>query len=172
MMQLSFGAPACGAPVSARRDAMTEVELIWVERQLQHSIRFGRIAAETRVNEQNRIVSFRADAVFALLRSSANDFGSVGARIDILRAVQSGEEHTTVPFVRPGGELFLSLQGWPKVQAALAAIAQIESFGLDPCEVSPDHWRHVHNRLSVGAAPRSYTAQRHAAWLKRKAIEG
>ena len=165
--------PPTGARiVSPPRNTMTEVELVWVEKRLEHWTRFGRIAAERLVSRKVRVVSFRPDAVFALIRWTSNDYGTVHSRVDIVRAVGSGEAYTTVPFVRPGGELYLSIQGWTKVSAVLAAIDAVDAAGVDPCDVAPDHWRHVHNRLSAGETPRLYTAERHAAWLKRKAIEG
>lgn len=153
-----------------RRSPMTEVELIWVEKRLEHWLRFGRVAAERILTRKTRVVSFRPRAVFAFIRWSSNDYGTVHSRIDILRAVGSGEAYSTVPFVRPGGEIYLSLQGWPKVSAVLAAIDAIEAAGVDPCDAAPDHWRHLNNRLTVGVPPRPYTAERHAAWLKRKAL--
>ena len=55
-------------------------------------------------------------------------------------------------------------------RCVLAAIDAVDAAGVDPCDAAPDHWRHVHNRLSAGQPPRPYTAERHAAWLKRKAI--
>lgn len=164
------GVGACAVPAS--RNAATEVELIWIEKRLEHWIRFGRIAAERIVSRKTRVVSFRPNAVFALCRWASNDFGTVHSRVDILRAVGPCEACTTAPFVRPGGELYLSIQGWAKVRAVLAAIDAVERAGVDPSDAAPDHWRHVHNRLSAGDAPRLYTAERHAAWLKRKAIEG
>lgn len=151
--------------------AMTEVELIWIEKRLEHWIRFGRIAAERVLTRKTRIVAFRPGAIFAFVRWASNDYGTVHSRIDILHAVAPGEPYTTVPFVRPGGELLLSLQGWAKVRVVLAAIDAVDAAGVDPCDAAPDHWRHVHNRLSVGERPRPYTAERHAAWLKRRAIE-
>ncbi len=36
---------------------------------------------------------------------------------------------------------------------------------------SPDHWRHVHNRLAAGEEPRAYTADHHRAWLKRRSVD-
>ena len=152
------------------RKAHTEVELIWIEKRLEHWIRFGRIASERIVTRKVRVFSFLPDAVFAFIRWSANGYGTVHSRIDILRAIRPGEAYTTVPFVRPGGELLLSLSGWPKVRAVLDAIDAIEAAGLDPCDVAPDHWRHVHNRLSAGEPARSYTPERHHAWLKRRAL--
>lgn len=157
---------------SSSRRTGADVELIWIEGRLEHRIRFGRIAAEQIINTETRIVSFRPNAVFAFIRWSANDYGTVHSRIDILRAVDPHEAYTTVPFVRPGGELLLSIQGSSRVLAVLAAIELVENAGVDPCDAAPDHWRHVHNRFSAGQVPRPYTAERHAAWLKRKAIEG
>lgn len=161
---------AAAHPAPPPRDAMTDIELIWIEKRLEHWLRFGRIAAERIVTRATRIVSLRPDAVCAFVRWAANDYGTVHSRIDILRATRPGEAITTVPFVRPGGELYLSIQGWAKVRAVLAAIDAVEAAGVDPCDAAPDHWRHVHNRLSAGERPRPYTAERHTAWLKRKAI--
>ncbi|TXI09733.1 MAG: DUF2840 domain-containing protein [Novosphingobium sp.] len=152
------------------RSDRTEIELIWIEKRLEHWIRFGRIAGERIVSRKTRILAFRPDALVAFVRWSANDYGTVHSRIDILRTVRSGEPYTTLPFVRPGGELLLSIEGWPKVRTVIEAIDQIEAIGLHPCDIAPDHWRHVHNRLSAGQPFRDYTAERHQAWLKRKAL--
>ena len=160
-----------GEAVPSLRNALTEVELIWIEGRLEHWTRFGRVAAEHIVSRKTRIISFRPGAVFALVRWASNDYGTIHSRIDIMRAVMPGEGYTTTPFVQPGGELYLSIQGWPKVSAVLAAIDAVEAADVDPCDAAPDHWRHVHNRLAAGQIPRLYTAERHAAWLKRKAIE-
>ncbi|MGN6096383.1 MAG: DUF2840 domain-containing protein [Bosea sp. (in: a-proteobacteria)] len=165
------GEQACGGAALSPRDTLTEVELIWIEGRLEHWTRFGRVAAERIVSRKTRIVAFRPHAVFALVRWTSNDYGTIHSRIDILRAVMPDEAYTTAPFVRPGGELYLSIHCWPKVRAVLAAVDAVEAAGVDPCDAAPDHWRHVHNRLSAGQAPRLYTAERHTAWLKRKAIE-
>ncbi|MBB3862747.1 hypothetical protein GGQ88_004049 [Novosphingobium hassiacum] len=152
------------------RNGRTEIELIWIEQRLEHWIRFGRIAGERILSRKTRVVIFRPDAIIAFVRWSANDYGTIHSRIDILRAVRSGEPYTTAPFVRPGGELLLSIQGWQKVRSVIEAIDQVEAVGLDPCDIASDHWRHVHNRLSAGEQPRDYTAERHQAWLGRKAL--
>lgn len=150
----------------------TEVELIWIEKRLEHWIRFGRIASDRIVSRTTRIVSFRPGAVFAFVRWSANDYGTISSRIDIVRAVAPGESYTTVPFIRPGGETLLSVESWPKVAQVLAALDMVEAAGIDPCDAAPDHWRHINNRLLAGQQPRAYSAERHRAWLKRHEIEG
>ena len=152
-------------------DGMTRVELTWIEKRIEHWIRFGRVAVDEIVDRRRRIVQFRPGAIFAFVRWAANDYGTVSSRIDIVRAVGANEPFTTLPFVRPGGEILLKIEGWPKVSQVLAAIDATEAAGVDPCDAAPDHWRHVHNRIAAGQPPRPYTMERHRAWLKRREIE-
>jgi hypothetical protein len=156
----------------ATGDGFTHVELTWIEKRIEHWIRFGRVAKDEIVDRHRRIVSFRPGATFAFVRWAANDYGTVSSRIDIVRAVGAGEPFTTLPFVRPGGDILLKIEGWPKVQQVLAAIDLTEEAGVDPCDAAPDHWRHVHNRIAAGHQPRAYTLERHRAWLRRREIEG
>ena len=146
----------------------TTGDLLWIEGRMERWIRFGRIVQETIQSRSRRTVGFDPGAVFAFVRWSANEHGTAESRIDILRAVGRGEGCSTVPHVTPGGEILLRLSGWPKVEAALLAIDQVESLGLAPEDVCPDHWRHVHNRLTTGLIARPYTEIRHIAWLKRR----
>ena len=148
----------------------TTVHLTWIEGRIERWIRFGRVAEETILTRTEKRVAFAPGAIFALVRWSSNDYGTVESQIDILRAVDAGERCSTVPHVTPGGELLLHLSGWPKVEAALQSIDIVESYGIAPEDVCADHWRHVHNRLTAVLAPRPYTPARHAAWLKRRAV--
>jgi len=153
-------------------DGLTHVELTWIEKRIEHWIRFGRVAREQIVDRRRRVVSFRPGAVFAFVRWASNDYGTINSRIDIVRAVAAGEPFTTLPFVRPGGDILLKIEGWPKVSQVLAAIDATEAAGVDACDAAPDHWRHVANRIAAGQQPRPYTLERHRAWLKRREIEG
>ncbi|WP_422062389.1 DUF2840 domain-containing protein [Sphingopyxis sp.] len=149
----------------------TEVELTWLEGRIEQWIRFGRVAADRVVNRRTRIATFRPGAVFGLVRWTSNDFGTVHSSIAVLAAVDPGAPYSTHPFVRPGGDLLLRIDGWPKVQRALEAIDAIEGTGIDPCDVAPDHWRHVGSQLAAGLPFRPYGPDRHAAWLRRRALE-
>jgi len=149
---------------------LTLVELLWFKKRIENWIRFGRIAEEHVLDRQRRIVSFAPDSIFAFIRWASNDYGTVVSRIDILRAVRPGERYLTVPYVRPGGESLVRLSGWPKVEKVLQAIDAIEALEIDPADVAPEHWRHIHNRLSVGEQPRPYTRSRHQAWLHRRKV--
>lgn len=159
------------ASKSPPASALTEVEVTWIEKRYEQWIRFGRIAADTIINRRTRVIAFRPGAVFAFVRWTSKDYGTIHSRIDIVTAVALGEAYTTLPFVRPGGEILLHIEGWPKVSQVLQAIDAVEAAGVDPCDASPDHWRHVGNRLNAGMPFRAYTAERHAAWLRRKALE-
>lgn len=156
----------------AAHSRLTEVELTWIEKRQEHWIRFGWIAQDRILTRRTRVVSFRPGAIFAFVRWTANDYGTVISRIDVVRAVGPGEPYTTLPFVRPGGDILLHIESWPKVQQVLAAIDAVEAAGVDPCDAAADHWRHVHNRIAAGHQPRPYTMERHRAWLKRREIEG
>jgi hypothetical protein len=149
----------------------TLVELTFQKQQIEHWIRFGRKSYEQILDRRRSVVGFAPDSVFAFVRWAAGEHGTVISRIDIVRAVRRGEPFQTLPFVRPGGDILLRLNGWPKVQRALAAIHAVDALGVDPADASPDHWRHVHNRLTANQEPNAYTPERHAAWIGRRRID-
>jgi hypothetical protein len=149
-------------------ERLIEVDLVWHEGQIEHWIRFGAPVGERILDRRRRVVTFAPDQVFAFVRWQTNDFGTVLSRIDILRAVRPGEIICTLPGVRPGGEQLLRLGGWPKVKRALDVISAVEAMQIDPGEVAPDYWRHVHNRLLTSEAPRAYEPIQHRAWLMRR----
>jgi len=131
-------------------------------------LRFGDHDEEKILDRRRRTIGFRSGAIFAFVRWSTNDFGTVSSRIDIVRAVAARESYQTLPFVRPGGEILLHIDGWPKVERVLQAIDAVEAIGVEPADIAPDHWRHVHSRLTVGHEPRPYTRAQHDAWLLRR----
>ena len=149
---------------------LTTVELLWLEKRIENRVRFGRSVSETILDRNRRILSFAPGSIFAFVRWTSNDFGTVLSRIDILRAVAPGQSYSTVPWIKPGGESLLRLSGWPKVERVLQLIDAIEVLDIDPADVAPDYWHHVHNRLSVNEAPRPYTRSRHQAWLHRRRV--
>lgn len=155
-------------PLVRSHDDMTHVELTWIEKKIEYWIRFGHEAHEQVLDRRRRVVSFRPNTVFAFVRWAGNDFGTIISRIDIVRAVEPGEPHQTLPSVRPGGEILLKIEGWPKVEDVLRHVDAIEAIGIHADAVSPEHWRHVHNHMAVGHQPRAYTAEQHHAFLLRR----
>jgi hypothetical protein len=149
---------------------LTTVELLWLEKRIENRVRFGRSVSEKVLDRNRRVLSFAPGRIFAFVRWTSNDFGTILSRIDILRAAIPGQHYSTVPWIKPGGESLLRLSGWPKVERVLQLIDAVEALGVDPAEVAPDYWHHVHNRLSVNETPRPYTWSRHQAWLHRRRI--
>ena len=146
----------------------TLVELAFQKRKVEHWIRFGHKSFEQIIDRRRSLVGFAPESIFAFVRWASNDYGTIISRIDIVRAIDRGEPYQTLPFVRPGGDILLKIEGWPRVEHVLRIIDAIEALGIDPADVSPDHWRHVHNRLAAGHEPRAYTAQHHRAFLLRR----
>jgi hypothetical protein len=149
---------------------LTHVELTWIEKKIERWIRFGSVAENQIIDRQLRIVSFAPGSIFAFVRWASNDFGTIVSRIDIVRATAPGEPYTTLPFVRPGGEILLRIHGWPKVERILQMIDSIEAIEIDPADAAPDYWRHIHNRLTAREEPRPYNHARHRAWLLRRKL--
>lgn len=156
-----------------RHDAgplQTSVELTWLEARIVHWIRFGHHCGETILDRHRRILRFAPSNLFGFVRWASNDFGTTVSRIDIVRAVDRGESYQTLPCVHPGGEILLQIAGWPKVERVLQQIVAVEALGINPADVAPDHWRHLHNRLIAGEPPRPYGREQHRAWLLRRRI--
>ena len=170
MTGLVAASARAGRATGLTLDDLTHVELVWIEKQIEHWIRFGREVREQVLDRRRRILFFPPGSIFALVRWAANEHGTVLSRLDILRAVAPGEACQTVPTVTPGGDILLRVDGWPKVERVLQLIDAIEAISIDPAEVSPDHWRHVHNRLAAGETPRAYTMARHRAFRLRREI--
>lgn len=152
------------------RPPLTNVTLVWRQGQREDWLKFGRPIAERIINRSRRIESYAAGQVFGLVRWASNDYGTIRSTLDIVRAVDGNEPCVPVPQVDPGGDLLLSVHGWPKVAQVFRLIDAIEASGIDPCDVAPDHWRHIHNRLAGREVPRDYSHARHRAWLQRKAL--
>jgi hypothetical protein len=160
-----------GAHPSPRDTALTDVEMTWIEGRHEQWIRFGRIAAERILSRATRIAAFRPGAVFAYVRWTSNDFGTIHSTIAIAAAVAPGEPYATLPFVSPGADILARIDGWPNVQKALEAIDAVEATSIDAPDAAPDHWRHVGSRIAAGLPFRPYTADRHTAWLRSRAVE-
>ncbi|SRR6266851_1960207 len=149
---------------------LTTVEILWHEKRIENRVRFGRLVSEKVLDRNRRVLSFAPGSIFAFVRWTSNDFGTVLSRIDILRAVTPGQRYSTVPWISPGGESLLRLSGWPKVERVLQLIDAAEALDINPADAAPDYWHHVHNRLSVNETPRQYTRSRHRAWLHRRRV--
>ncbi|GEC58471.1 hypothetical protein ABIF38_002907 [Bradyrhizobium japonicum] len=162
--------PRAVSPSHRRGVALTQVELTWIEKRIEHWLRFGRRTEEKILDRRRSISSFAPGSIFGFVRWASNDYGTVISRMDIVRAIEVGKPYQTLPFVRPGGEILLRVDSWPKVERVLLAVDAIEALNIDPADVAPEYWRHLHNRLTAGHEPRAYTREQHVGWLKRRSV--
>lgn len=169
-------APCDPAPRSPVADGLsdhrqlTHVTLVWHKGRREDWLKFGKPVASQIIDRRCRRESYCSGQMFGLVCWAANNYGTTHSSLYIVRAVGLGEQVIPVPQVDPGGDLLLSVHGWPKVASVFGLIDAIEASGIDPCEVAPDHWRHIHNRIAAREPPRGYSPARHHAWLQRKSL--
>ena len=124
------------------------------------------------LDRRRRILSFAPGSIFAFVRWASNDFGTVVSRIDIVRASRRGEAFSTLPFVRPGGEILLRISGWPKVERVLQAIDAVEALGIDPADAASRSLAASPQPPRAPATSRApYSRDQHRAWLLRRRID-
>ena len=175
--RLCKSAARASRPPTERGDAtagdlpLTHVTLMWRRGAQEDWLRFGKPVEERILDRRTRIESYAPGQVFAFVRWASNDYGTVRSALTIARAVGIGDPLTTLPQVDPGAQILLSVRSWPKVRQVFALIDVIEENGIDSCDVAPDHWRHVHNRLAAGMQARSYSPARHRDWLRRGKLQ-
>jgi hypothetical protein len=160
-------------PAETRTDGsppLTHVTLFWRKGEREDWLKFGKPVADRIVSRSERVESYAPGQLFGLVRWASNEYGTIRSSFEIVRAVGAGEPVTPIALVNPGGELLLSVHGWPKVAQIFRLIDAIEADGIDPCEVAPEYWRHVHNRMAAREVSRDYSPARHRAWLQRKAL--
>ena len=153
-----------------RRPILTLVELTFTPGKIEQTTLFGRPAREETVDEIRRILYFRPHSTFGVARWSQTAFGGVVSRLDVLRTTAPGEPYVLLPFVRPGAQTLLRLDGSAKVERVKKLIDEIWSIGVDPADAAPDYWFHVGNRLAADQEPRTYSKARHAVWKLRQRL--
>lgn len=165
--------PAAGSPLATPLPAsgLTDVELTWIEGRLEQQLRFGRVAAERSGAPHKRIASFRPGATFALLGCTVPDIGRVSWNLAVVTAVAPGAPYQAHAGIAPGGDILLFIDAIEPIRATCREIDMIEASGIDPCEVQPDHWRHIGASLAAALPFRADGPERHAAWLQRREME-
>ena len=149
----------------------THVELLWLEKHIEHWICFGRPAAEQILDRRRRVLSFTPGRPLRLcpLGSQRLRYHRVPHRHPARRTYWCAVRDRSLRAPRrrhPPADRWLG-----KGPTGVALIDTVEGLGVDPTDAAPDYWRHVHNRLSAGETPRWYTRSRHQARLRRQRIE-
>lgn len=171
-----FTADAAPAACCPQADAgtdkrhLTRVDLLWEKGVREHWLRFGKPVAQRIFDRHRRAEYYAPGQAFAFVRWASNAHGTTHSSLVIVRALPLGEPCTRIANVAPGGDVLLAVSGWRKVRQVLQLIDGIGELAIDPCDVAPDHWHHIHNRIAAADHPRRYTRARHGAWLARKAL--
>lgn len=150
--------------------AITRVTLIFVPRQLNVYLRFGRPVELRVVDEQKRVAYFPPKTVFCRIWWQANEYGTTRWDLSVLRAAVPGEGALGIRGVAPGASVLLHVDKPNRVQLALRRIDAIEEQKIDPTEVAPTYWQTVHNRLAARTDAAVYTREQHAAYLCRREL--
>ena len=164
------GAAIMTAPARLTR-RLTHVELIWLEKRIEHWIRFGRDVAEQILDRRRRILSFAPDSIFALSAGRRTTSAPSSRASTSCARSRPAKPISTVPFVRPGGEILLRLSGWPKVERVLAGDRRRRGARHRSGRRLPRSLAACPQPPRAGDEPRPYSRDRHRAWLLRRRID-
>ena len=160
--------------VSRAHDAdasLTFVELTWHKQRIENRIRFGRPAGQQILDRHRRVLSFTARQ-HLLLRAMGRQRlrHHPLARRHRARGLLPASATRHCRSCVPAATSSCAWTAGPRSSVCCRPIDAVEALGIDPADVAPDYWQHVHNRLSVNETPRNYTRTRHQAWLKRREV--
>jgi chromosome partitioning protein len=144
------GPSARGGPMPSAlsRDDMTHVELTWIEKKIETGSGSAARAHEQMLDRRRRMSFLPAQQRLRLRPLGGNDFGTIISRIDIVRAVEPASLPDAA--LRAAGRRHPAQdRGLAEGRGVLRHVDAIEAIGIDADAVSPDHWRHVHNRMAA-----------------------
>ncbi|WP_404300571.1 DUF2840 domain-containing protein [Alicycliphilus denitrificans] len=149
---------------------LTRVALAYIDQRFDLYLRFGDPARIIRFDRWRRCAMFTPNAVLCRIRWQANDYGTIRWQLMVMQACMPMDGAQRIPGVQPGVRLLLHAEGEQSVRAVLARIEAIEALGITPSTASPAYWRTLGNRLAARLPLPDYSAERHAAWLTRRAL--
>lgn len=158
--------------MTAQPVPLTRVALATVGRRVRIRLRFGAPQRIVCLDDYRRLAVFLPGAVCCRVAWAANAYGTVAWTLMVMQAATPLDAMQRIAGVAPGARLLLRVDGKPHVKTVLALIDAVEADGIAPVAVSPSYWRTVANRLAAWQAPPAYTAERHAAYLSRRALQG
>jgi len=149
-------------------DNLTHVELVLRPKKIEQWLRFGKPFEITQIDKKRQVASFKPYKTFAFVRFASKDKDRVIHRIDIVKSTRHDDNYQTLPFVRPGGFILLSLNTVESVDHALRIIDLIEQGGVPLTDVPAWYWNDLESGLRGNFKPYIYTLDDHRSWLKDK----
>ena len=149
---------------------LTRVEIAFYPEHLNNWLRFGAPDEQHDLDRRRSLALFRPGRVFGYVRWQANEYGTQDWRFAIIKTAEPSLFLSRIEGVHPGGEVLLLATGNTKVKRALLQIDALEAAGFEPADVSPDYYRHAHNRITAGQPIRPYTEPQHAAYRAARRV--
>jgi hypothetical protein len=146
-------------------ESLTRVEILFLPEFVNHWLRFGEADEWRDIDRRRAYAYFGPGRVFGYVRWEANEYGTKDWRFIVIQTVEPCRTISRVQGVNPGGKVLLHVKGNAQVKRALRQIDEIETAGIDPADVSPVYYRHVHNRILSRNDIRPYTPDQHEAHL-------
>lgn len=148
---------------------LTRVSLAYMLDRISHYLRFGSPYKEQMLDRSRAFAWFKPGDLFGYIRWQAGDYGTLDWRLFVCLTGQPEERLTRVRGIRPSAHILLNANGKAQVQRFFTVLDTLEEDGFDPAELSPDYYRHCHNRIQAGAEIHPYRQSQHQAWaLKRE----
>ena len=151
-------------------DNLTHVELVLRPRKLEQWLRFGKPIKITKIDKRRQVASFKPYNTFAFVRFASNGKERVIHRLDIVETRRHDDGYQTLPFVRPGGFILLSLNTVEQVDQALRTIDSIERNGVPLTEVPAWYWQELDSDLQSNHPPIIYTLEIHRSSIKNNSL--
>ena len=151
-------------------EPFTRVEIAFFPEHLNWWLRFGAPDESQDLDRRRSLALFKPDRIFGYMRWRANEHGTQEWRFTIVRTTTRTQLPSRIEGVRPRGDVLLLASGNTKVKCALSQIDALEAAGFEPAEVSPDYYRHVHNRIITSRPVRAYSEIQHQAHLTAQRV--
>ena len=153
---------------------LTRIETIFLRDRINHYTRFGRPVTKTTTALYRGFEYYKPGQLLGYVQWYGGEYGSRLWRFLILvtmshRMGQQGLiKLQEVPGVKPGAQIILDLEGSARVKMMLKAIDQIEHLGLDPADISPAYYGHLHQRIMTNRPYHRYTMEQHKSFMQER----
>ncbi len=160
-------------PQAARLDRPPHmrVALAFVEHRVNLWLGFGKPEREVVLDRWRRVAVFAPGAICCRVRWAGNDRGAAIWQLMVLQAPTAFDDAQRVIGVAPGARILLLADGEQQVKLVLALVDATEAAGMDASTVGVTYWRTVGDRLAARQPLPAYTAEQHAAYLARGALQ-
>ena len=150
----------------------TRVEVAFYPEYSNNWLRFGEPIYDFDLDRRRSLAIFKPEQVFGYIRWRANEYGTQEWHLVIVKAVEPLQQINRFAGIQPGGEILLATSGNVRVKRVLSQIDVLENDGFDTSKVSPNFFRHLHNRTMINRPVRGYSSGQHEAyWAAKKVLE-